>query len=326
MSDDLDISSEIPERVRLEVRGPSGRMSRENLSETAVVLDLSTVTGPGERTFTFADRDISLPTGVSFYKAVPSQITVRFEHLMYKNVPVRARYATGPPDGYAVVKSSFDPQTVRIVGPESHVQPIDYVSTDPDRSQQRHRPGGNESAHQPGRSSGALEPADAGSLHNYIGKTRHELMARQLFGTDGIRGVAGEYPLDPKTVTAAGSALGKWIAASRREPQVVIGMDTRESGPALAAEIAGGLALHGVGVDFAGVTTTPGVAYLAKNGPFAAGVMISASHNPYRDNGIKVLGHSGYKLPDEQEEALEEDIFACPARRRRCCARAAHHR
>lgn len=131
MSDDLDISSEVPERVRLELRGPSGRMSRENLSETAAVLDLSTVTGPGERTFTFADRAIRLPTGVSFYKAVPSQITIRFEHLMYKNVPVRARYATGPPDGYAVVKSSFDPQTVRIVGPESHVHPIDYVSTDP---------------------------------------------------------------------------------------------------------------------------------------------------------------------------------------------------
>jgi YbbR domain-containing protein len=69
--------------------------------------------------------------GVNFYKAVPSQITIRFEHLLYKNIPIRARYATGPPDGYAVVRSSFDPQTVRIVGPESHVQPIDFVSTDP---------------------------------------------------------------------------------------------------------------------------------------------------------------------------------------------------
>ena len=61
---------------------------------------------------------------------------------------------------------------------------------------------------------------------------------------------------------------------------------------------------------FAGVTTTPGVAYLAKNGPFAAGVMISASHNPYQDNGIKLLGHAGYKLPDEQEELLEKEIFS----------------
>ncbi len=135
-------------------------------------------------------------------------------------------------------------------------------------------------------------------------------MARALFGTDGIRGVAGEYPLDRKTVTATGFALGAWIALSGRERRVVIGMDTRESGAELASWIAAGLGRHGIEIDFAGVTTTPGIAFLAKNGPFAAGVMISASHNPYRDNGIKVLGHSGYKLPDEQEEAIEADIFA----------------
>src|SRR5580704_3568193 len=135
-------------------------------------------------------------------------------------------------------------------------------------------------------------------------------MARELFGTDGIRGVAGNYPLDHKTANAVGAALGKWVLESRQERQVVIGMDTRESGAWLAAEVAGGLAGEGVASDFAGVTTTPGVAFLAKNGPFAAGVMISASHNPYRDNGIKLIGHAGYKLPDEQEERLESDIFA----------------
>ncbi len=135
-------------------------------------------------------------------------------------------------------------------------------------------------------------------------------MARTLFGTDGIRGVAGSYPLDRKTANAVGAALGKWIVESGRERQVVIGMDTRESGPWLASEVAGGLARHQVTADFAGVTTTPGVAYLAKTGPFAAGVMISASHNPYQDNGIKLIGHSGYKLPDEQEESLEVEILA----------------
>src|SRR5215469_9805174 len=104
-------------------------------------------------------------------------------------------------------------------------------------------------------------------------------MARALFGTDGIRGVAGEYPLDRKTANAVGTALGKWVLESHQERQVVIGMDTRESGPWLANEVAGGLAHQGVSADFAGITTTPGVAYLAKTGPFAAGVMISASHN-----------------------------------------------
>ncbi|MGA2882796.1 MAG: phosphoglucosamine mutase [Bryobacteraceae bacterium] len=135
-------------------------------------------------------------------------------------------------------------------------------------------------------------------------------MARALFGTDGIRGVAGQPPLDPKTAQAVGGALGRWVIESKQDHQVVIGMDTRESGPWLAAEVAAGLARHHVKVEFAGVTTTPGVAYLAKHGPFAAGVMISASHNPYQDNGIKLIGHAGYKLTDEQEEDLEKEIFS----------------
>lgn len=135
-------------------------------------------------------------------------------------------------------------------------------------------------------------------------------MARALFGTDGIRGVAGQPPLDPKTAQAVGEALGAWIVESKLDRQVVIGMDTRQSGAWLAAYVATGLSRHQINVEFAGVTTTPGVAYLAKTGPFAAGVMISASHNPYQDNGIKILGHEGYKLPDDEEERLEQKIFA----------------
>jgi phosphoglucosamine mutase len=139
-------------------------------------------------------------------------------------------------------------------------------------------------------------------------------VARVLFGTDGIRGVAGVAPLDHKTAQAVGAALGHWVVESKpvhpnAAGQVVIGMDTRESGPWLAADVASGLISSGVQVQFAGVTTTPGVAYLAKNGPFAAGVMISASHNQYQDNGIKLIGHAGYKLDDQQEELLETKIF-----------------
>ena len=135
-------------------------------------------------------------------------------------------------------------------------------------------------------------------------------MPRALFGTDGIRGVAGEAPLDVKTAQAVGAALGNWIMTSGQPYRdVVIGMDTRESGSWLASAVAAGLASRGAHVEFAGVTTTPGIAYLAKNGPFAAGVMISASHNPYEDNGIKLIGHGGYKFPDDEEERLEKDIF-----------------
>ena len=136
-------------------------------------------------------------------------------------------------------------------------------------------------------------------------------MSRQLFGTDGIRGVAGEPPLDARTAHALGVALGTWAqeaaahGANDHSAEVLIGMDTRESGPWLAAQVAGGLERAGVSTRFAGVITTPGVAYLTRTGAFIAGVMISASHNPYQDNGIKVVSHSGYKLPDDVELKLE---------------------
>lgn len=134
-------------------------------------------------------------------------------------------------------------------------------------------------------------------------------MKRQLFGTDGIRGIAGDYPLDAATVYTLGMALGSVAYHLGPEPEVVIGMDTRESGPWLAGLVAGGLAARNVRTRFAGVVTTPGIAYLTRTGTFVAGVVISASHNPYRDNGLKLFGHSGYKLPDPEEHAIEEEIF-----------------
>ena len=125
-----------------------------------------------------------------------------------------------------------------------------------------------------------------------------------------MRGAAGEYPLDPATTFAVGVALANWVVARHENAEVVIGMDTRESGPCIAEYVSGGLESQGVRARFAGLITTPGLAYVARTGPFAAGVMISASHNPYRDNGIKIIDHSGFKLPDEQEHVLEAGIFA----------------
>ena len=131
-------------------------------------------------------------------------------------------------------------------------------------------------------------------------------MAKELFGTDGIRGVAGEYPLDPATIFAFGAALGR---EARGTGEVLVGADTRESCPWIAELVAGGLERSGARVRYAGVITTPGVAYLTRTGPFVAGVTISASHNPYRDNGLKVFTHSGFKLPDAEEHAIEREIF-----------------
>lgn len=130
---------------------------------------------------------------------------------------------------------------------------------------------------------------------------------RKLFGTDGIRGIAGEYPLDRKTVFAIGRALGHHLPAGPR--RVVIGQDTRESSAWIAAVLAGGLADSGIQVESAGVITTPGVAYLTHTNSFSAGIVISASHNPWQDNGIKLFGHDGYKLPDATELEIETEIF-----------------
>jgi phosphoglucosamine mutase len=133
---------------------------------------------------------------------------------------------------------------------------------------------------------------------------------RQLFGTDGIRGTAGDYPLDRPTTFAVGVALAQWIGSNHLNPEVVLGMDTRESGPWISEHVAGGLARGGVRARSAGLISTPGLAYITKTGPFAAGVMISASHNPFEDNGIKIFDHSGFKLPDQQEHTIEGHIFA----------------
>ena len=132
---------------------------------------------------------------------------------------------------------------------------------------------------------------------------------RKLFGTDGIRAVAGEAPLDPPTIFATGLALASSLKSLHPQPRVLLGADTRESSPWISAVISAGLCRGGAEVLNAGVITTPGVAYLTHKHRLAAGVVISASHNPWQDNGIKVFGGDGYKLPDATEMAIEEEIF-----------------
>jgi phosphoglucosamine mutase len=133
---------------------------------------------------------------------------------------------------------------------------------------------------------------------------------RQLFGTDGIRGVAGEFPLTYESTFAIGQALGHDLTQGNTKARVVIGQDTRESSGWIADRVTQGLSSAGVVVESAGVITTPGVAYLARSRGMSAGVVISASHNPWTDNGIKVFSGNGYKLPDRRELAIEQEIFA----------------
>jgi phosphoglucosamine mutase len=132
---------------------------------------------------------------------------------------------------------------------------------------------------------------------------------KKLFGTDGIRGVAGQQPLDASTIYAIGLALAHSLADEAAKTRVLLGMDTRESSEWIAATLTAGLIAGGASVESAGVITTPAIAFLTHKHRFSAGVVISASHNPWQDNGIKLFGPDGYKLPDSIELSIEEEIF-----------------
>ena len=132
---------------------------------------------------------------------------------------------------------------------------------------------------------------------------------KRLFGTDGIRGEAGKFPLDAQTVGAIGRSLARRLGERKKgPPSIVIGRDTRESGAWIERELVTGASEFNADVKSAGIITTPGVAYLARVLCADAGVVISASHNPYHDNGIKVFDSSGRKLADATERLIEADI------------------
>jgi phosphoglucosamine mutase len=132
---------------------------------------------------------------------------------------------------------------------------------------------------------------------------------RKLFGTDGIRAIAGQSPLDPTTIFAVGLALAHSLCEAADKPKIILGRDTRESSPWIAATLAAGLIQAGAQVESAGVVPTPAVAFLARHHGFHAGVVTSASHNPWQDNGIKLFGADGFKLPDALELAMEREIL-----------------
>lgn len=134
---------------------------------------------------------------------------------------------------------------------------------------------------------------------------------KKLFGTDGMRGEAGKFPLDAATVEIVGTSLASHLREKLgRAPLIVVGRDTRESGPWLERALARGATAAGADLQSGGVITTPGVAYLVRSLSADAGVVISASHNPYQDNGLKIFVPQGSKLDEETERLIEKDIFA----------------
>lgn len=128
---DMEIGSDVPDRVHVEVRGPSGKLTPEMFSDTAVLVDLSGVHTVGERTFTVNSASLNLPVGVRFLRAVPSQVRLRFDRVLSKDVKVQVRIGNPQPPGYRVMGHAVEPETLRITGPEGRVRQIDSAQTDP---------------------------------------------------------------------------------------------------------------------------------------------------------------------------------------------------
>ena len=131
----------------------------------------------------------------------------------------------------------------------------------------------------------------------------------KLFGTDGIRGRANEYPITPDLVLKLGQAIGTYFKEHYANPRILIGKDTRRSGYLLEQSLSAGICSVGVDTFFLGPLPTPGIAYLTRGLRANAGIVISASHNPYYDNGIKIFAADGYKLPDSVEAELEDMVL-----------------
>ncbi|MBI4632846.1 MAG: phosphoglucosamine mutase [Deltaproteobacteria bacterium] len=132
----------------------------------------------------------------------------------------------------------------------------------------------------------------------------------KLFGTDGIRGVANEYPMTAEMALNIGRATARLFKREGHTPKIIVGKDTRISGYMFENALVSGICSMGVNAIMVGVIPTPGIAFLTNSMRADAGIVISASHNPLQDNGIKIFGSEGYKLPDEKELAIEEMILA----------------
>src|SRR5438094_6635889 len=135
--------------------------------------------------------------------------------------------------------------------------------------------------------------------------SKTESLTPRLFGTDGVRGVAGRFPLDRPTIERLGAALVRALPHGTESPRLLVGRDTRESGEWIEAALAHGASAEEASVTSAGVVPTPAIAYLTRTAGYDAGVVISASHNPFADNGIKVFSGRGEKFTERVEREVE---------------------
>ena len=148
-------------------------------------------------------------------------------------------------------------------------------------------------------------------IKNIIKENNQKTSTKKLFGTDGIRGKSNSFPIRSDIVLRVGQAMGYLLKKeNKKNPMVLIGKDARLSGYMLEQALASGLNSMGVWVQLTGPLPTPGIGFLAQNMRASAGIVISASHNPYEDNGIKIFDKRGFKISKEVEDEIESLVFS----------------
>ena len=236
----LEISSDYPFQAQVTLQGPEHLMQELRPSQVHVMLDLEGA-GPGEQTFDLSASQVHVPHNIKVVQVIPAQFHISFDYRATRTVPVQPRVTGTLLSGLEMKPPVADPSQVTIVGPKRRV---DTITSAYDRSRGCHRSRWHRHFRYPRlcvRSAGSRADPALDSCNGHYGKGLQNKLMRQLFGTDGIRGVAGEYPLDRRTVYAIGRALGQRLAARDTSARVVIGQDTRESSAWISSVLAAGL-------------------------------------------------------------------------------------
>jgi hypothetical protein len=307
------------QRVRVRLRGRTSKIRSLNPLAVDVLVTL-TDSRRGLIEVTLGPDNVVLPEDVEVMSIEPNQLELRLDREVTQTLPVKFKLMGEPAAGARVQKVEVVPDRVQVSGPESRLRSLRWLTTS-NVNLNGHALDFEETVAviSPDPLVKILQPTvvlvrvppRAAELRSCAGQAaREEALSVHWFGTDGMRGVFGEPPLDEATVGRLGRQLGRWLGERGPKPLVVIAGDTRDSVPALASWLTQGLSAAGCTVRYAGVLPTPAVAILVRDLGAAAGIAVSASHNPWPDNGIKIVGADGFKWPTADERELESRLRA----------------
>ncbi|MCX5739734.1 MAG: hypothetical protein NTZ61_14810, partial [Proteobacteria bacterium] len=312
--DDLVVVDQGADVVNVRLLGTRSALRNFNPERLEYPLEISEAK-PGQADFEVDLSRFDLPRGARVVSRSPSRIELSLERRIGKTVKVKPDLEGQPAEGFRVAEIAIDPPRVRIAGARSEVLRLSEVATETIDMHLRGtrsclgRVAADREGQGGGRSRARRSQSGRATRTELRLRRRGEQMARELFGTDGVRGRANVDPMTAEMALTLGQAVSVMFRRRGGERhKIIIGKDTRRSGYMFENALVAGICSMGVDVLQVGPMPTPGMAFLTADMRCDAGVMISASHNPFTDNGIKFFSHDGFKLPDEFEQRIEELI------------------